>query len=295
MSFLPPNTLPRLTNSPYDDPKVFADTWDETMALIEGADGASGSGGLNDAWFFKTGRMITSPLPTIAGSPALGIWLPEGFQWMQDGVAITLDEGVLVGDLEANFDGYAVIKATDDGAGGWDWEVTSTNEDKSTFAGGAGVIGHVVTDSDGLVSIETEPIDADVIYDMPSIVSILAGVSGGSGSVLTMLSQLIYNSADPRNAVTVIEEKLAANLAAALAAAESGGVVPSTTETDQIWTWLLAFRNILGVQAPNLLRLQLGAGARPGLHGTSSAPETIQYDAGGTLPAIPEEREYDSR
>jgi len=286
-------TLPRLDSSPYDNPANFVATWDAAMDLIEANLGGGSGTDANALWFYKTGRTITSPLPTVAPSPALGVYLPEGFQWFQDGVMITLDEDTFVGDLPANFDGYAVLKATADGDN-WIWIIESTSEDKSTFVGGVGVIGHVITDASGLTSIGTEVADADIVFDMPSIAALLGGANSG-GSAITMLAQLIYNSADPRNAVTVIEEKLAAILVQALAAAATGGIIPSTTETDTIWTWLLNQRNITGNATPSLLALQLGSGAQPGLYGTLSSPETEQFDEGGTLTDIPSERDYDSR
>lgn len=113
--------------------------------------------------------------------------------------------------------------------------------------------------------------------------------------VVSFLSQLKYSEADPRNAITVIEEKLADILAAALDAASAGGDQRGITENDEVWNWVISLRNVLGISAPNLLRLVDGAGAQPGLHGTESAPSTEQFDVGGTLPPVPEEREYDSR
>lgn len=298
-----PGTLPRLDQTPYNDPQNFVATWNHAMELIEQASagsGGTGTGGANDRWFYKSGRKITSPKPAVPPSPALGVWLPAGFEWVQDGVPVTLEEGELVAPLPQNFDGYVAIEAVDDGSGGWEWEIAGTSEERSTLgAGGIGVIGRVATDSVGTVSIGSEPGDADVIYDMPTLVALLGGINSGSGEgeggLVTMLSQLVYNSADPRSAVTVIEEKLADTLAAALQAAEATGEQNGVTEYDQIWDWLIANRNILGISMPHLLRLMAGAGAQPGLHGTDSAPETEQFDEGGTLPPVPEQREYDSR
>lgn len=272
--------LPRIGNSPYDTPEVFQDAWDVTMTAIENAiNGATSGGGANDAWFYKTGRMIGSPLPTLAASPALGIWLPDGFMWMQDGVAITLEDGVLVGDLPQNFDGYASIKATDDGSGGYDWEVLATNALKSTFTPGIGVIGHVVTDSSGLTSIGTGAADADIVYDMPTILALLAATSGGTGAAVTLLSQLGYSEEDTRNAITVINELMAANLAAATA---NSGTRPAITDTDQLTTELAITRQGVIALQPDEGERSRSANVEAAVDGTfgdgtNSHPDFVDY------------------
>ena len=145
-------------------------------------------------------------------------------------------------------------------------------------------------------------LESDVGYDdanraigtVAARLAALAGSGDGGAAVLALISQLGYNAADPRQSDIVIQEKLDAILASAMAAALSRGIVPSPTENDAMWTWLLTIRHVIGQIAPNLLADMLGGGAQPGFHGTISAPSSVQFDLGGTLPAVPSEREYDS-
>jgi hypothetical protein len=60
------------------------------------------------------------------------------------------------------------------------------------------------------------------------------GEEGEGPVVISYLSQLKYSASDPRNAVVVIEEKIAAALAQAIEAVQNGGVRPQVFPLDQL-------------------------------------------------------------
>lgn len=208
--FLADNTLPRLTDSPYDNPAVFTSTWAATMVLIEqAAAGGTGSSGLLAA-FLKNGR-ISGIAPALPASPALGVKLPDGFQWVQNGELITVDGDTFVGDVPENFTGYASLTAAyDSESDTWSYALT-TAETKP--AAGSGILAKVVSNTTTVTSITTTSAESDVILTMPEIVAmLLAAGSGGSGGS-TFIGDGQWLSTDTRATSVVIDEKFAAQKA----------------------------------------------------------------------------------
>ena len=251
MSLLPPNTLPRITNSPYDDPKVFADTWGTTMALIEGASGATGDSSALLAAFLKNGR-ISGISPTLPPSPSLTVTLPDGFQWVQDGQLITVDGDTSVGTVPQNFDGYASLTATwDDGIEDWDYQL-STSTTKP--AAGTGIIAKVTSDTTTVTAIDTTEAETDVILTMPDIVSRLSSLTGGGSGGAAAAELLPWQLApgDTRDTVTVVTALLEALSAELTDMINSGGNVKPMQQITDILTHELAIarQSTIALQPP---------------------------------------------
>lgn len=234
---LPDNTLPRLTNSPYDEPAVFKATWAATMALIEQATAAgSASSGLLAA-FLKNGR-ISGIAPALPASPALGVTLPDGFQWVQSGELITVDGDTFVGDVPENFNGYASLTATyDSESDTWSYALT-TAETKP--AAGSGILAKVVSNTTTVTSITTTSAESDVILTMPEIVaSLLAAGSSGSGGS-TFIGDGQWLSTDTRPTSVVWAEDQAAQTAALEAEINNGSSIKPMQQKTDILTQELA-------------------------------------------------------
>ena len=280
MSFLPPNTLPRLTNSPYDDPKVFANTWDATMDLIEGANGASGDSSLLLSAFLKNGR-IYGNTPQLPSSPSLGLVLPDGFQWVQDGQLITVDGDTFVGDVPQNFTGYASLVATFN-ATSEEWEYALTT-DATKPAIGSGILAKVTSDTTTVTDINVMESETDVVLTMPQIVARLQSAGGGSGgTTITKLSEIPnINDTDTRNPAPVLLD-VESRVETLEAAVNSGGTRPAITDIDQLTTELSIFRQgVIGL-APDEGERSRSAnieGAVDGTFGdgTNGHPDYLDY------------------
>lgn len=293
-----------------DSTDVWVSWWNNTwlpnlQAEISGAGGGFGAGVLT-----LDGRVVADDDDESAlqmtGSPSLAVILPDGAQIVVDGVLRVVD-GDQTLPVPSGFTGWITPVATvNEGTGVVTWSAATS---ATRGALGSGTAAKVISSADAVTTLDTSETESDVILTMPLLLSrqrdimtrltALEGGGGGSGGGASAAEHLPWQSAgtgkDTRNTVTVVNEKLAAVLAAAIDAAQAGGEFESPTETDQIWNWLLANRRAWGIEAPNLLRFLPGGGAEPGLHGTDSAPSTEQFDISGTLPAVPEDRDYDSR
>jgi len=293
-----------------DSTDVWVSWWNNTwlpnlQAEIDGAGSGFGAGVLT-----LDGRIVADETDGSAlqmtGSPSLAVILPDGALIVADGVLRVVD-GDQTLPVPSGFTGWITPVATVNETTG---VVTWTGATSATRGAlGSGTAAKVISSADAVTTLDTSETESDVILTMPLLLSrqrdimtrltALEGGGGGSGGGASAAEHLPWQSAgtgkDARDTVTVVNEKLAAVLAAAIDAAQAGGEFESPTETDQIWNWLLANRRAWGIEAPNLLRFLPGGGAEPGLHGTDSAPSTEQFDISGTLPAVPEDRDYDSR
>lgn len=278
---------------------------------------------LGNILIYGAGRFSDFPIVS-AENPQIGtgltVRLPNGV-YLIEGHAVVIDNpepepyAVITDITPAKPDGVEVFVRINPDSGALETDADlqfdtfpSSDEDLATVKGLLH-IGLVTTD---LVSVtDLAPSTRLGFGIVPSLVNLanqyadhetrLAALEagGGGGGGASAAEHLPWQTAgigkDTRDTVTVVNQKLAVVLAAAQDAAQSGGEFESPSETDQLWTWLLGVRRVVGIAFPSLLRFLPGGGAQPGLFGTSSAPDTTQHDVGGTLPEVVEEREYDSR
>jgi hypothetical protein len=158
---LEPNSLPRLTQAPYNEPENFTSTWDATMDAIEAGSGGGGEGGAF-ASFLQSGRIIAQAVPVndglrfMADTPSLAIVLPAGTQWVQEGVEYSIDEDLAIPGVQANFSGWVkpAYDVEDD-----NWTLTHY---VTRPAIGTGVI-KVTSDADSVSAVDVSPSQSDTI------------------------------------------------------------------------------------------------------------------------------------
>lgn len=270
------------------------------------------------------GRYAETPIDT-AKNPQIGsgltVRLPNA-QYLVEGHVVIIDNPepspyTVITEILANktsgvhvFVGINPDSGALETADEWQFDAFPTSDEDLATVAGLLHVGLVKTDASTVTAITASTLPgfgivpnlfalSQQFIDLDARVTALESGGGGGGGGAAAAERLPWQTTgtgkDTRDTVTVVNEKLAAVLAAAIDAAQAGGEFESPTETDQIWNWLLANRRAWGIEAPNLLRFLPGGGAEPGLHGTDSAPSTEQFDISGTLPAVPEDRDYDSR
>lgn len=207
---LQPNSLPRLDQAPYDNPENFIATWDTTMDAIESGAG-SGSSGEAFASFVGNGRIISAAVPVDAGddflpdTPSLAIKLPDGMQWIQDGLFITIDGDIVISGISPNFTGW-VQPVYDTDTDTW-----SKIEHATRPAKGAGVF-KIVSDVDSVNSVDVSAVNSDTIPTLPYLLTLIGGGSGYDDSaVVGRIETLETTSEDHEERISNLEELSGAN------------------------------------------------------------------------------------
>ena len=275
---------------------TFTDVWVEFWNVVfkSWADNLSGGTGSASGWptsFTLNGRILETDPDTLSartpGSPALAVILPVGGKWILDGELRVLEDDVTIGDISPVFTGWIVPVATYDEE--FDVLIWTHEEYETRPALGTGVACKVETSYDRINTLTITEDECDVIPTLPIILARMRLLSGGgSGTGAIYLKDLFYSVEDPRDAQTVIEEKLAA----LVDMIQVGADREAPSEVDKLWEYSLGLTRGLEEIAPRTLRFLNVGSARPGIYGTDSAPDGEVYDLGGTLPEDPDERSY---
>jgi hypothetical protein len=183
--------LPRVNEEIFDTGEIFTpeklpEALDAAWQEIE-ANANSGTGsGTGSASFLRSGRYISAPVEPEGGdaflppSPALAILLPEGFEWVQDGRGIVLEDDVIVNGIPANFEGW-VRPVYDFEENSWSLLTYAPN---ARPAKGAGVLGYALADADEVLTIDVSEAKSDVIFTMPYLVSQMLAANAAIAGLL---------------------------------------------------------------------------------------------------------------
>lgn len=287
-----------------DSTDVWVDFWNIVWkSWIE--DAVSGSSGSSSGWpisFTRNGRIIESEGDGLEAqlppSPSLAIVLPAGSKWIIGGVYYEIDADTIIGEITPNYVGWIAVTAT------FNAEFETIEWGYTLYASrptlGTGVVGKITTIGDRVSVLDASEEESDTIPTLPLILARLrasvdvgSGEGGGGGTSVVYLSQLKYSASDPRNAITVLDEKFANLTSTILGLIEAGGSREGPSDTDQLWEMVLGLVRIVRDLNPQSLRFLNVGSARPGIYGTESAGDTEVFDLGGTLPEV--DRTYDAR
>ena len=299
---LPPGSPFPLISTTHTD--VWLEFWNiQWKSWIEGIlnSGVGPAGGWPSSLTGNGRVQETDPaefLPDTPASPSLALILPEGLKLVVGGQYVVLDEDVTIGEISPDFEGWIVPTRTyDDDAEYYVWshEEYPTSGPRPDL--GYGVLAKIVSINDRVSEISTAESDTDVILSLPLIyerLRNLASSGGGGGSGTVYLEDQLYTRADPRNAVVVIEEKIAEVLSTVRDIIEAGGDKESQSDINQTLELCLGLVRGMMEVAPQTLRFVNVGAARPGIYGTASAPDTELFDRGGTIPEKTDQRNWDS-
>jgi hypothetical protein len=281
---------------------IWVEWWNDTFTPWLDSNIAVGGSGSFPFDLSLNGRIVSDYAdtlkPTTPPSASLAVLLPEGFKFVYNGAVYTAEEDIYLGPITANFNGWVSATVTyNEDSDTYDWTPIETPLGSGRPAYGSGVIAKVEALSDRVDTVDAEGNNSDIIPTMPVLLQIIraassGGEGSGSGDIYLTNSNVKLSPDDPRNAFSGLMEIIDEKIAAVLEAVEAGGQKEAPTETDQLWLNQFGLMRAVREVVPSSLRFVNAASARPGIQGTVSAPDTEQNDKGGTLPEVPQDRNY---
>jgi hypothetical protein len=189
---------------------IWLDFWNNTfLPALQTEIGGAGS------WpsaFTRDGRIVADEddagAAQMTGSPSLAIILPDGAQYVVNGVLRTVD-GDQTLTVPDSFEGWLVPTATvNETTGVVTWGV-APHEERPAL--GSGVLGKVTSNVDQVTALDTGEAQSDVILTMPLLLQRLNG--GDNSEEASPYWDLLKRSAiDPTTIAQYVQAQIAANL-----------------------------------------------------------------------------------